>query len=1850
MYTRGEWQSAPATILLGSALFAAVLVLPFAAGRIVGRFCLRDPVSGMVCLFLSLILLAYFIFHPIRTTYSSRYCLLWLALYLTLLGQILYWGIAAYRSILRRESTSQFNTALVAFIVSDLLAIMFNSCLALLFIFVSLLIIGIHYAISGKARRLSAITPGREFEEFKLLGEVGYLPYPAREPPYANPKIVENPTLAAKAFEIEFRCGDRPEHVLGFYKQCAERTGLRGQIGALRHKDSELRPVPAMIAYGGKKSAMIVSQEAASEFLWKVIVLIGTLPAFEDVVKLFSKGETVSPEFGRHAMENTGHGELPEDVKGKMEPKKVLRLSPPPPPPPPRKKFDWGELETKAGIWGARIGAFIVVVGLGYLLSLGFKALGPAGKIVAVYAACFLMLGLGIFFEPKEKYSNWAKAMIAGGWAGLYIATFLLHYLPAPLKLIEDPSIDVFLLMGIATGMIIHSLRYKSQTLTAITYFIAFATIVISIKFAYQYQTFFSLIATAVLAVSILFIIRKMQWYWLAVFGTIACYVTYFIWLLPWIPFFRARIYGSEFWTGLSILIIYWLIFNISSILTKPKTSRREALTLGIAAINYFLFVLIARYHLGTEHRELAWYFFAVLAAAYAILSYLAYSWKYAKLYTLFLILGVLSTTMAMYFGLLGGNWVSIGWLLQAEALYIAGLLGDEKRFRRIAIALFVLVGFWLIAYDYFLTDKIYIFGFEFYKRTLIYFTAALLFYINAVSRHALAFRIEKKHYYSYIFSYAASILVFIIVARNWFPNDLLKAGVICAFLGLILMETGIRNRDPHFRLQGLSFALLGLIAALAPLSDPYGLYYTENIYYRIGCEAAVAILVFIAFAKFQRLVISKEETITIETGAAIFLGLATLVAALLLYREFDISAPVWLILAWMFLGVILVEIGIAIREPFLRVPGYLVTVLTLVWGLYLFIDEPSWMASGRNHLFSFSLVIIGFFYLFARVIIGAGKETPAFTKSEVTEVGEGSGPLLALFFSLAGTVILLLLLRLELVREWPLFVGVAWIITGAVLFEVGALIKNPFLRLQAYSISVITLVWVLYPFIDKPEWFSIDEHYRVALGLVIIGFYYLFARVLICTRNEKSGFTQSEVTEVGEGSGPLLALFFSLAGTVILLLLLRLELVREWPLFVGVAWMITGAVLFEVGAAIRYPFLRFQAYIISVLSFLWVLYAFIKVPEWFSVDEHYRVALGLVIIGFYYLFVRALVCTRNEKSGFTQSERKGTWVGSGPLITGLLSFYGTLDLILLLKDELIEVPPHFVSVAWILSAVILLEIGIAIRSQPLQLQSLGTAGLTFIYALLHNLGHEVDIGPFSERLVTLLIIIVALYYIHERRYLAERRKKDWPAFPVATRILSWLPATLLVILIHQELEILWPAWVGTAWLIPATALCLIGLRRGSFSFLAQSLTLSVVIFFWTLIRTLAPPGLENLAKQIENQRIFAVSPVIIAYYCVFVVLNSRWKSYIKTEKEPYIAFIRDAFSWLATILLVALITVEVNAISDVSEALTTVFWIGLGILLFEVGSAIGNSSFKSQGFLLAIATVSRAVLINLDAPYGTFLFTTGRVASVALVALGLYYFCFRLNKSKATTAIEITENQLGSLMSYLATGLIALLCYRECRPLIEWVPVAWAGLILFVLFMGFLLKDRHFIYQALILVLPVTVGIIAWDLPLHGTPIGRLTTGYAIGLLFAARFLWHVAFFRFRKLYAGAGDDSGFLARTSRHFFSLPAAALLAVYLPLEFTFTHERSKYLTIAWAIEGLILMVSGFGLNDRIMRFFGLGILAVCVVRVFYDVAILHIETPYKVLALIGLGTILIITGWIYSHYHEQIMRRFMSEED
>ena len=91
---------------------------------------------------------------------------------------------------------------------------------------------------------------------------------------------------------------------------------------------------------------------------------------------------------------------------------------------------------------------------------------------------------------------------------------------------------------------------------------------------------------------------------------------------------------------------------------------------------------------------------------------------------------------------------------------------------------------------------------------------------------------------------------------------------------------------------------------------------------------------------------------------------------------------------------------------------------------------------------------------------------------------------------------------------------------------------------------------------------------------------------------------------------------------------------------------------------------------------------------------------------------------------------------------------------------------------------------------------------------------------------------------------------------------------------------------------------------------------------------------------------------------------------------------------------------------------------------------------------------------------------------------------------------------------------------------------------------------------------------------------------------------------------------------------------------------FSEHLSKYLTLAWGCEGLLLTVMGFALRDRKLRFLGLGLLGICIVKVFFDLYTLEMERIFKVIALMGLGMILILTGWIYSRYREKITQLIM----
>jgi uncharacterized membrane protein len=78
------------------------------------------------------------------------------------------------------------------------------------------------------------------------------------------------------------------------------------------------------------------------------------------------------------------------------------------------------------------------------------------------------------------------------------------------------------------------------------------------------------------------------------------------------------------------------------------------------------------------------------------------------------------------------------------------------------------------------------------------------------------------------------------------------------------------------------------------------------------------------------------------------------------------------------------------------------------------------------------------------------------------------------------------------------------------------------------------------------------------------------------------------------------------------------------------------------------------------------------------------------------------------------------------------------------------------------------------------------------------------------------------------------------------------------------------------------------------------------------------------------------------------------------------------------------------------------------------------------------------------------------------------------------------------------------------------------------------------------------------------------------------------------------------------------------------------------TVAWGIEGLALLASGFPLRDRVLRLSGLVLLLFCILKLFiYDLS--YLDTLPRIFSFIVLGLILVGVSWIYTRFREHVQR-------
>lgn len=446
--------------------------------------------------------------------------------------------------------------------------------------------------------------------------------------------------------------------------------------------------------------------------------------------------------------------------------------------------------------WLNKIGVLIVVIGLALGVSYSFTQLGPAGRVAVACAVSFAMLGAGIGFARREQYRTYAHGLVAGGWAGLYFTTYAMHGVEAA-RVIDSEWLATSLLVAVAAGMVGHSLRYRSQTVTVLAFVVAYATL------SMTPLTMFALVAAIPLAASVLAVGQRFGWAGVSALGIAATYG-----LIALRGIGAAGTLERESFTPAVILAAYWATFELADILGLAARRVADAVARPLGALNAvgFTGALVIVAPIG-DAASLSTYL-AVVGGAY-LASALArrriigaqepLTGTGPTTFTSFHVAMAMSAVLILWSTgtRFDGPRLTLGWLLEPELVFAAGLVLRDPVLRRLGSLLLVLPGLRAVLAG----STTEWFGLP--DTTVVMIIVAATFYVN---REWMRSRGETPRELEGAYAWAGTGLAALALALE---VSTFRLGLSLMLAAAVLVEIGLR-RAREYRLQGYT---LGLIA-----------------------------------------------------------------------------------------------------------------------------------------------------------------------------------------------------------------------------------------------------------------------------------------------------------------------------------------------------------------------------------------------------------------------------------------------------------------------------------------------------------------------------------------------------------------------------------------------------------------------------------------------------------------------------------------------------------------------------------------------------------------------------------------------------------------------------------------------------------------------------------------------------------------------------------------------------------------------------------------------------------------------------------------------------------------------------
>ena len=667
----------------------------------------------------------------------------------------------------------------------------------------------------------------------------------------------------------------------------------------------------------------------------------------------------------------------------------------------------------------------------------------------------------------------------------------------------------------------------------------------------------------------------------------------------------------------------------------------------------------------------------------------------------------------------------------------------------------------------------------------------------------------------------------------------------------------------------------------------------------------------------------------------------------------------------------------------------------------------------------------------------------------------------------------------------------------------------------------------------------------------------------------------------------------FALAGTALVTALIYYEVPELWQPLAAIAFAV---ILLEVGQWIRHHALAWHAHVLTGLAVLAAVTADqAGAQRWHNIPWH---AFGAVpvVAGAYWIAKRINL---PNPSHVDFGRIAYSWIGTGVMLWVL--------------NE--AVPTAWIAVSWIIFAVALALVMRRIGYRQLAWQANVVAACALVRVYTTNFTIEQTVWPgISLRLATVSIVAAGLYFFSRKATLP-----DSPSGRAITYLHSSAATALLALLAWYEAP---GAWLAAVWAVFALVLALVDHHFELEDLAWQAHALAAL----TMLRSVTVNLYVTETWHGISVRLLSLAIVTVVLYALSRVVRmpQEWR----TREFHHI------YSWAASALVSLLMWYELQPLS------VAVGWAVFGVVLFEYGLLRNTRQFRFQAYVALAAAFVRIFFANLTAG-NPGEFWGPRMYTVLPLTLIFFFVYAQLGPDEATVRDD-RRLHFDDLLAYIGTGSVVALLYFQFAN--DWLVTAWA-VIIFALFGAALLLNRSiFLHQGILL----TVGTCARGVMhnLFGASYfsGGDWTGryFVLGSAVAVMLACLPFAFRLRdraKAQVSSNRWIGAVVRHPEQFMFFAPVLLFTLMLALKM-----RAGMVTVAWGIEGVLIVLLALAVNERSYRLTGLILLLVCVGKIMARDA-WGLAPRDRYITFIILGAALLLVSFLYTKYREAI-RQFL----